>query len=81
MSWPSAVIGVDVDVGQEHDVHQRHARLDALADLHLPLGDDAIDRRPDFEYSDDQLKDMFALNDDELKRLKSIKEKPRIVLG
>ena len=28
-----------------------------------------------FEYSDDQLKDMFALNDDELKRLKSIQGK------
>lgn len=28
-----------------------------------------------FEYSDDQLKDMFAINDDELKRLKSIQGK------
>lgn len=28
-----------------------------------------------FEYSDDQLKDMFALNEDELKRLKSIQGK------
>ena len=28
-----------------------------------------------FEYSDDQLKDMFGLNDDELKRLKSIQGK------
>ena len=28
-----------------------------------------------FDYSDDQLKDMFALNDDELKRLKSIQGK------
>ena len=38
-------------------------------------GSDGFVYPDNFEYSDDQLKDMFALNDDELKRLKSIQGK------
>ena len=38
-------------------------------------GSDGFVYPDSFEYSDDQLKDMFALNDDELKRLKSIQGK------
>ncbi|MGO4942209.1 DNA methyltransferase [Ruoffia tabacinasalis] len=38
-------------------------------------GSDSFVYPDNFEYSDDQLKDMFALNDDELKRLKSIQGK------
>ena len=38
-------------------------------------GSDGFVYPDNFEYSDDQLKDMFALNEDELKRLKSIQGK------
>ena len=38
-------------------------------------GSDGFVYPDNFEYSDDQLKDMFGLNDDELKRLKSIQGK------
>ena len=38
-------------------------------------GSDGFVYPDNFEYSDDQLKDMFALSDDELKRLKSIQGK------
>lgn len=38
-------------------------------------GSDGFVYPDNFEYSDNQLKDMFALNDDELKRLKSIQGK------
>ena len=38
-------------------------------------GSDGFVYPDNFEYSDDQLKDMFAINDDELKRLKSIQGK------
>ena len=38
-------------------------------------GSDGFVYPDNFEYSDDQLKEMFALNDDELKRLKSIQGK------
>lgn len=38
-------------------------------------GSDGFVYPDNFEYSDDQLKDIFALNDDELKRLKSIQGK------
>ena len=38
-------------------------------------GSDGFVYPDNFEYSDNQLKDMFALNDDDLKRLKSIQGK------
>lgn len=38
-------------------------------------GSDGFVYPDNFEYTDNQLKDMFALNDDELKRLKSIQGK------
>lgn len=38
-------------------------------------GSDGFVYPDNFEYSDDQLKDMFGLNDDKLKRLKSIQGK------
>ena len=38
-------------------------------------GSDGFVYPDNFEYSDDQLKDMFGMNDDEMKRLKSIQGK------
>src|SRR3546814_16372857 len=41
------VIGVDIGAVDRDDDHDRRAGGDALADLHLPVGNDAVDRRAD----------------------------------
>src|SRR3546814_9862341 len=38
------VIGVDIGAVDRDDDHDRRAGGDALADLHLPVGNDAVDR-------------------------------------
>jgi len=40
-------IGIDISGRGRHDRHDRRARRDALADLHLAIGDHTVDRRPD----------------------------------
>lgn len=44
---PFLEVGVDVELVERHDQHQRRTRGDALSDLDVAARDDAVDRRAD----------------------------------